>query len=755
MAEPAIVRLTGSGNDPKPNAELPIDVNYAKIVDFLVARQKLPKDWHKRLQAIAAKANEAVKEAPREALSKLPGGADGAPMDYWRSVALRDDLASTCEKTMFGGLTGPASTWDKIVKAYENQAVFLGEAAMALVQNADYEIPFLRKQAQRLDTQVTDCERKAGEYRRSATQCAAAFQAECGALGVDRANVRGGLRGLALELPSHLGKAPTEAAADGPAKDSFYEQLHDALTHTPAHHYILVMGDFNATTTAASSTTHPSAECGALGVDRANVRGGLRSLALELPSHLGKAECGALGVDRANVRGGLRGLALELPSHLGKAECGALGVDRANVRGGLRSLALELPSHLGKVVDAVQAPQLGDAVAYYRAFSSYAHGTPGDEPVLETLAEVREERTAPPSADGAGPMQEEPEAAAALEVNWDLDMDLGGGGDDAPAAPAGIDWDLDLGAGGTEGDAPAAPAGIDWDLDLSAVVVAPEGEGEGAASSAAAGPDGGETSCAGAAAVDIDWGIDMAGDADTVPALDIDWDVGAVEVEVGSSGGGADQPSSAAGARGRAAVLARLERDADYRSRLVDDLQELRSFLFQRKAELAHPGTELLSALLPEAVQKARLPSSVAHRVHRSKELIRRPHGLPNENSVDGHSAAALLEAVDAAAGATSAGRLRQLLMLCSSARYFERTAGALERKAGQEARMLAAAVEADKRKREAQAQLASIAPKVTVLVARTRSTKARSEAAMARLFAGRAVNVLGDINTVLATPGL
>jgi hypothetical protein len=121
-------------------------------------------------------------------------------------------------------------------------------------------------------------------------------------------------------------------------------------------------------------------------------------------------------------------------------------------------------------------------------------------------------------------------------------------------------------------------------------------------------------------------------------------------------------------------VLSRLERDADYRSRLVDDLQELRAFLFQRRAELASPGTELLSALLPEGVQK-----------------------------VDGHGAAALLEAVDAAVGAASAARLRQLLMLRSSARYFERTAGALERKAGQEARMLAAAVEADKRKREAQ----------------------------------------------------
>ncbi|KAG1680585.1 hypothetical protein FOA52_015033 [Chlamydomonas sp. UWO 241] len=62
----------------------------------------------------------------------------------------------------------------------------------------------------------------------------------------------------AIPMTAIVAYAPTEAADDGPAKDAFYEQLHDALTHTPAHHYILVMGDFNATTTAASSTTHPS-----------------------------------------------------------------------------------------------------------------------------------------------------------------------------------------------------------------------------------------------------------------------------------------------------------------------------------------------------------------------------------------------------------------------------------------------------------------------------------------------------------------
>ncbi|KAG1665540.1 hypothetical protein FOA52_000686 [Chlamydomonas sp. UWO 241] len=62
----------------------------------------------------------------------------------------------------------------------------------------------------------------------------------------------------AIPMTAIVAYTPTEAADVGPAKDAFYEQLHDALTHTPAHHYILVMGDFNATTTAASSTTHPS-----------------------------------------------------------------------------------------------------------------------------------------------------------------------------------------------------------------------------------------------------------------------------------------------------------------------------------------------------------------------------------------------------------------------------------------------------------------------------------------------------------------
>lgn len=84
-----------------------------------VARQKLPADWHKRLQAIQAKVTEAVKELPAGLLTQVAGSSE-VPVDYFRAVQLRDKLAETGERTLFGGLTGQAGIWDKIVKAYEN-----------------------------------------------------------------------------------------------------------------------------------------------------------------------------------------------------------------------------------------------------------------------------------------------------------------------------------------------------------------------------------------------------------------------------------------------------------------------------------------------------------------------------------------------------------------------------------------------------------------------------------------------------------
>ena len=205
-----------------------------------VSRQKLPKDWHKRLQAIQAKAMETVKDVPAAVLAALPGGSD-APLDYFRAVEIRDKLAASADRTLFGGLTGAAALWDKIVKAYEkacrsvcpppictelhaglmqpialqaccqesasapgapppprdaqeccsNDAVclvlhaaappahtdvYLGEASQTLLQSVDYDIPYIRKQMAKLNQQVADCDRKEGEYLKAAATCAANYK---------------------------------------------------------------------------------------------------------------------------------------------------------------------------------------------------------------------------------------------------------------------------------------------------------------------------------------------------------------------------------------------------------------------------------------------------------------------------------------------------------------------------------------------------------------------------------------------------
>lgn len=57
----------------------------------------------------------------------------------------------------------------------------LGEAALALGRNTDYEIPFLKRQAAKYQQQLGDLERKQAEALRSAAAAAADFQQVCDA----------------------------------------------------------------------------------------------------------------------------------------------------------------------------------------------------------------------------------------------------------------------------------------------------------------------------------------------------------------------------------------------------------------------------------------------------------------------------------------------------------------------------------------------------------------------------------------------
>jgi hypothetical protein len=96
---------------------------HAHLSSQKVTRQKLPKDWSKRVEVIKQKVTEALKDTPQSILASTapPGASSTLDVDYQRAVQLRDSLAATCERNIFGSLTGPAAVWDKVVKAYENK----------------------------------------------------------------------------------------------------------------------------------------------------------------------------------------------------------------------------------------------------------------------------------------------------------------------------------------------------------------------------------------------------------------------------------------------------------------------------------------------------------------------------------------------------------------------------------------------------------------------------------------------------------
>lgn len=75
----------------------------------------MPADWRKRLQAIQAAAATEAKSLP-------PGIGQHESMSYFAAKDIRDKLAGSADKGLFGNLKGSAGSWDKIVKAYEKQS---------------------------------------------------------------------------------------------------------------------------------------------------------------------------------------------------------------------------------------------------------------------------------------------------------------------------------------------------------------------------------------------------------------------------------------------------------------------------------------------------------------------------------------------------------------------------------------------------------------------------------------------------------
>ncbi|EPS74254.1 hypothetical protein M569_00499, partial [Genlisea aurea] len=219
---------------------LPIDIAFARLGEWLVDRKRIPADWRKRVAAVKMKTSALFVSLPKDIHPFLQTLAPEG-IGYLEAKQIFEILLNSApeRRNIFGRLSGAAGDWEAIVISYEKDHLFLGEAAQIMVQNVNYEIPYLKKQIQKSQQQLAELERKEAEMKRNAAILASKYAEACQELGLQGINLKSELIETArTSLPSTFRQILELLSTDSVSRaieyySAFLRDVHTEKGQTP------------------------------------------------------------------------------------------------------------------------------------------------------------------------------------------------------------------------------------------------------------------------------------------------------------------------------------------------------------------------------------------------------------------------------------------------------------------------------------------------------------------------------------------
>ncbi|XP_060520928.1 CDK5 regulatory subunit-associated protein 3 [Cylas formicarius] len=203
---------------------IPIDINSNKLLDWLVSRRHVGKDWQNCVLKIREKISNAIQDMPaHDGIAKL---LSGQHINYFHCLKIVEILKETEKdsKNIFGRYGSQRmKDWQDIISAYQRDNVYLAETAQILTRNVSFEIPSLKRQIIKLEQTQAEYEKKIKENTKTEASMLKEFTMSCDQLGIQGKDIKNELIGMLKALPQILQESSEKVKIVKPAVELYAE----------------------------------------------------------------------------------------------------------------------------------------------------------------------------------------------------------------------------------------------------------------------------------------------------------------------------------------------------------------------------------------------------------------------------------------------------------------------------------------------------------------------------------------------------